>query len=79
MPGIQDMVWYLVVLTFTSLNLFSLYSLHLKIERKRADSAKIIFLVVSIIILTACCLWLKSRNDAVWRALIELIRMQTNR
>ncbi len=77
MPGAYDMVWNVVVLTFVSLNLFLLYSLYLKNSNKnKFDSAKVFFLGFSIIIMAAFCLFMKAKNDAIWRALIELLRMR---
>ncbi len=75
MPGMADFVWNVVVLTFVSLNLFALYSFHLKNNNKnRFESAKILFVGFSIIVTAAFCLFMKAKNDAIWRALIELLK-----
>lgn len=79
MPGIQDMIWYLVVLTFASLNLFALYSLYLKLDHKKTNTAKIVFIVFSIVVMVIFCLWLKEKNDEIWREFMEYVKIQTRR
>jgi drug/metabolite transporter (DMT)-like permease len=79
MPDMMDLVWYSIMLALATLNAFALYSLFLKTTGGKANIMKLVFVAISFILLTATCLWLKDRNDVIWKAFIEYVKMQTGR
>jgi heme/copper-type cytochrome/quinol oxidase subunit 4 len=74
MPGVWDLAWYSVMLTFATLIAFIQYSLYLRTSKGKANTMKLVFLALSMVLLVATCLWLKDRNDVLWKIVVELGR-----